>query len=171
MKELLLLILSVSLASASLNNITSFKADFIQTITDDKQKVLKYEGSIVASKPQNALWKYRVPVEKDVYINAHNVTIIEPEIEQVIIKEIESNFDFFKMIHNAKKIDKNHLIAHYKDTAFTIELDNEKLLSISYIDEFENDVKIIFSHQIENKSYNISTFTPNIPLEFDIIRD
>ena len=171
MKELLLLMLSVTLATASLNNITSFKANFKQTITDDKKKVLIYKGDLVAQKPQNALWRYSSPVKKDVYINSRNVTIIEPEIEQAIVKEIESNFDFFRMIHNAKKVDKNHLIAHYKNSKFTIEIDNENILSISYIDEFENDVKITFTQQIVNKDYHEDTFIPKIPLEFDIIRD
>ncbi len=171
MKYLLILSLLSTLATASLKDITSFKADFIQIITDDKNKILKYEGNVVASKPQNALWRYFKPVSKDVYINSRNVTIVEPEIEQAIIKQIESNFDFFKMIKNAKKVENNLYLAYYKESKFTITTKNNLIETISYIDEFENSVKIIFSKQIHNKEYKNSIFIPNIPLEFDIIRD
>ena len=156
---------------ASLGDIVSFQADFTQSVTDDKKKVLTYNGSVLASKPQNALWRYSKPVNKDVYINSHRVTIIEPEIEQVIIKRIESNFDFFNMIKNAKKIEKNIYMAIYKNSEFTITTKDELIKSISYIDEFENSVEVIFDNQKQNDKINKELFIPNIPLEFDIVRD
>ena len=156
---------------ASLGDIVSFQADFTQSVTDDKKKVLTYNGSVLASKPQNALWRYSKPVNKDVYINSRRVTIIEPEIEQVIIKRIESNFDFFNMIKNAKKIEKNIYMAIYKDSEFTITTKDELIKSISYIDEFENSVEVVFDNQKQNDKINKELFIPNIPLEFDIVRD
>jgi len=156
---------------ASLGDIVSFQADFTQSVTDDKKKVLTYNGSVLASKPQNALWRYSKPVNKDVYINSRRVTIIEPEIEQVIIKRIESNFDFFNMIKNAKKVEKNIYMAIYKDSEFTITTKDELIKSISYIDEFENSVEVVFDNQKQNDKINKELFIPNIPLEFDIVRD
>ncbi len=156
---------------ASLGDIVSFQADFTQSVTDDKKKVLTYSGSVLAAKPQNALWRYSKPVNKDVYINSRRVTIIEPEIEQVIIKRIESNFDFFNMIKNAKKIEKNIYLAIYKNSEFRITTKDELIKSISYIDEFENSVEVIFDNQKQNDKINKELFIPNIPLEFDIVRD
>ena len=156
---------------ASLGDIVSFQADFTQSVTDDKKKVLTYSGSVLASKPQNALWRYSKPVNKDVYINSRRVTIIEPEIEQVIIKRIESNFDFFNMIKNAKKIEKNIYMAIYKNSKFRITTKDELIKSISYIDEFENSVEVLFDNQKQNDKINKELFIPNIPLEFDIVRD
>ena len=156
---------------ASLGDIVSFQADFTQSVTDDKKKVLTYSGSVLAAKPQNALWRYSKPVNKDVYINSRRVTIIEPEIEQVIIKRIESNFDFFNMIKNAKKIEKNIYLAIYKNSEFRITTKDELIKSISYIDEFENSVEVLFDNQKQNDKINEELFIPNIPLEFDIVRD
>ncbi len=156
---------------ASLDGITSFEADFTQSITDDKDKTLNYSGNIVALKPQNAKWSYIKPVKKTVYINDFEVTIVEPEIEQVIVKTLESNFDFFKMIANAKKISDNRYEANYKDTKFTITQNGSFIESISYSDEFENRVKIIFKNQKQNQSIDKTLFTPKFPLDFDIIRD
>ncbi|MEA3228286.1 MAG: LolA-like outer membrane lipoprotein chaperone, partial [Campylobacterota bacterium] len=104
----LLFYLSLTLSVfASFEDIYSFQADFLQTVTDDKNKVLTYDGNISASKPQNALWNYKNPVNKSVYINSDSVTIVEPEIEQVIIKKLESSFNFFNMLKNSKKIKKD----------------------------------------------------------------
>ncbi|MDD5372188.1 MAG: LolA-like outer membrane lipoprotein chaperone [Sulfurimonas sp.] len=156
---------------ASLDGITSFEADFTQSITDDKNKTLVYSGHIVALKPQNAKWSYIKPVKKDVFINDFEVTIVEPEIEQVIVKTLESNFDFFKIISNAKKIEENKYLANYKNSKFTITKNGSFIESISYLDEFENRVKISFKNQKQNQTVNKTVFTPVFPLNFDIIRD
>lgn len=49
---------------ASLDTIVSFDADFVQSITDDKDKTISYNGHILATKPQNARWSYFKPVKK-----------------------------------------------------------------------------------------------------------
>jgi outer membrane lipoprotein carrier protein len=171
MKHLLALFLLYTLSFASFDAINTFQADFTQSVTDDKNKSLIYKGHIIASKPQNALWNYTKPIKKDVYINNFNVTVVEPEIEQVIIRKIESNFDFFNMIQNAKEIQKDKYEAKYKDAKFTITTKDKLIETISYMDEFENKVKIVFENQKQNEEINIDLFIPNYPLEFDIIRD
>ena len=42
---------------------------------------------------------------------------------------------------------------------------------INYIDEFENSVQILFENQKQNEDINEDIYIPNIPLEFDVIRD
>jgi outer membrane lipoprotein carrier protein len=171
LKYLLIAILLISQAFASLEHINSFEADFSQSITDDKNKVLIYDGHVIASKQQNAKWSYYKPVKKDVYINKLEVIIIEPEIEQVIVRRVESKFDFFKMISNAKEIEKNVYIANFKDSKFTIVQSNNLIESISYIDEFENRVKIVFKNIKQNHNIDLKVFTPIYPLYYDVIRD
>ena len=171
MKQIFLIAILVSKMFAFFDTVDSFKADFTQTVTDEKNKVLTYNGNLIASKPQNAIWRYTTPINKDVYINKHSVIIIEPEIEQAIIRKIESNFNFFKMIQNAKKTQHNTYITKFKNTDFTIVTKNKLIESISYIDEFENNVKILFKNQKQNEKIDENLFIPNIPLEFDIIRD
>ena len=171
MKHFFTSILLIANLSASINNIDSFEADFTQSITDEKNKVLTYSGHLIASKPQNALWRYDRPVQKDVYINSFQVTIVEPEIEQVIIRKIESSFNLFNMLKNTKQIDENTYEASYKNLTFKIIKKDDSIESISYIDEFENSVKIVFKNQVSNKKIEEKVFTPRYPLEFDIIRD
>lgn len=171
MKPFLIAIFITVELFASLDSIVSFDADFTQSITDDKNKTISYNGHIIATKPQNARWSYFKPVKKEVYINDYDVTIVEPEIEQVVIRRIESNFDFFKMIANAKENSKDNYTTKYGDTIFNIKKKGELIESISYLDEFENKVIIVFKNQKQNQAINKILFMPNYPLEFDIIRD
>ncbi len=171
MKYVILLFALLSQLSASIFDMTTFKADFVQTITDEKNKVLTYKGNVTASKTQNALWVYNYPVEKRVYLNRNKVTIVEPEIEQVIIRYIDSSLNFFKMIQNAKMIEKDKYITSFKDVKFTITSENEKIKSISYLDEFENKVKIIFDNQQQDPELQLGVFSPQYDLNYDVIRD
>lgn len=156
---------------ASLEGMTSFDADFVQSITDEENKTIHYNGHIVASKPQNARWSYFKPIKKEVYINDLEATIVEPEIEQVIVRKIESNFDFFKILSKAKKKDASNYEAYYQETQFTIKMREEFIESISYKDEFENRIIIVFKNQKQNESVAKNLFTPLYPSHFDIIKD
>ena len=171
MKYIFFLIFFFTSGLASFDFINSFESDFIQTVTDEKNKTLTYKGHLIAQKPQNAMWNYLLPVKKNVYITSYNVTIVEPEIEQVIVKKIESTFDFFTMIKNAKKVKENVYIAKYKESEFTITKNGKFVESISYADEFENKVKILFENQKQNQIINEQLFIPKFSADYDIIND
>jgi outer membrane lipoprotein carrier protein len=171
MKQKLLLLLFATASFANITNIQSFEADFVQKIVDDKNKTIFYYGHIKAQRPQFALWEYKKPIIKSVYILQNEAVIVEPELEQAIVKKIGSNFDFFQLMKNAKKIAKNSYRAKFNNTNFIIKLDANKITSISYKDEFENNVTIDFSHQVENKKIDKKAFEPHIPDDYDIIRN
>ncbi|QSZ41811.1 outer membrane lipoprotein chaperone LolA [Sulfurimonas aquatica] len=171
MKYILLLQLLFSVNYANISDINDFEADFEQSIKDEKNTELKYRGHIQASKPQFAFWNYTSPISKKIYITSNEIIIIEPEIEQVIIKKINSDFDFFSMIKNAKQISENEYVTLYKESIFKISTKESFIESISYKDEFDNDVKIVFSKQLQNKKIDLSVFNPAIPSEYDVIRD
>lgn len=171
MKPFLSLLLCSSISFASLNSINSFKADFTQSVTDDKNATLLYSGSLAAQKPQNAVWHYLLPIQKDVYINQYSVTIIEPEIEQVIVRKIETKFDFFNMLKNAKKTNSNTYEAQYQNKKFIIKMQNDFIEEILYNDDFENNVSIVFTNQKQNIKIKDEKFVAEYPVDFDVIRD
>lgn len=164
-------LLLCTLSFASMDTIESFKADFTQSVTDDKNATLLYNGHLLAQKPQNAVWHYTSPIKKVVYMDEFRVSIVEPEIEQVIIRKIQSNLDFFHMIKNAKKLDDTIYEANYKKTTFLIIIKKSLIESISYKDAFENDVKIVFKNQKQNLKIKEEEFIADYPLEYDVIRD
>jgi len=171
MKHNFLLILLSCSAFANINNISSFEADFKQSIVDDQNKTIIYNGHIQAEKPQYALWKYTNPIQKSVYISPTKVVMVEPDLEQAIIKKIDSNFDFFSLLSSAKKINDNKYMARYNNTTFFIIMNKLTIKAILYKDEFDNKVKIDFINQAEDKKIGIKTFTPVIPDGYDIIRN
>lgn len=171
MNKFFLLIFSVSSLFASFEDLHSFDADFIQKITDEKEKSLQYSGHVYALKPQNVLWEYKKPIEKSVYINSFNVMIVEPELEQAIVKRLDTNFDFFKIIKSAQKINVNYYETVYNNVVFKIYIKNDLISSILYKDEFDNNVEILFLHQKYNAKINKKLFFPILPSYFDIIKD
>lgn len=171
MKPIIFILMLLSQAFASLDSINTFEADFTQTITDEKNTVLAYSGHMFASKPQSVRWTYLKPVKKEIYINSFEVTVVEPEIEQVIFRKVESDFNFFRMISNAKEIKKNTYETSYKNSKFKIVKNANSIESISYTDEFENRVKIMFKNQKQNQKISETTFVPSYPLTYDMIRD
>jgi outer membrane lipoprotein carrier protein len=171
MKQTLLLLSLATVSFANLGSINSFEADFKQNIVDDKNKAIIYYGHVKATKPQFALWTYTKPINKKVYLLEDKAVIIEPELEQAIIKKIGGNFDFFRLIKQAKKIKNDEYLAHYNNTTFFIKTKNNSIESISYKDEFENKVIIDFTNQIINKKIDEKEFAPNIPGDYDVIKD
>ena len=170
MNKLLSLLFTVTLSFADMPDINSFEADFIQTIVNDKNSTLTYKGHVQATTPQLALWQYTSPVEKSIYITHTKAVIIEPEIEQVYIQNIKSSFDFFNVIKNARKASKDTYIAKFQDTKYIITIKDDKLFAISYLDELENRILIVFTKQVQNKNIDKKIFTPDIPLDYDIIQ-
>lgn len=171
MKHIILLQILFYISYAQILTINSFEADFKQEVTDEKGKVISYDGHITALKPNYALWKYTMPLNKDIYVSRTRVVIIEPEIEQVIIRNTYLDFDIFDLIKNATLLEKNIYKAHFQETDFKIVFINSLIASISYKDELDNSIKIFFSKQIQNKQISLDRFVPSIPDEYDIIRD
>ncbi len=149
----------------------TMQADFVQTITDDKNSTITYRGSMLAKRPNMALWHYQKPIEKTVYITAYDVTIIEPELEQVIIKRLGNSIDLLAILASAKKEGKNSYSTFYDNKEYHIMIKGDMITSISYKDAFDNVVKIVFTAQQINKRIDNKRFKADIPADFDIIKD
>jgi outer membrane lipoprotein carrier protein len=169
--KLIYLLLGLSLyLNADLSTINSFEADFTQTISNENTKELSYTGHMIATKPQYALWSYLSPVKKDIYISMYKLTTIEPDMEQVIIQNISSEFNLFTMLQDAKKIKKDTYITQINNVKYTINTKNDTIItSISYTDELDYKIKILFTNQKLNNKIDKKRFHPNIPLDYDIV--
>ncbi|MBA1437484.1 MAG: outer-membrane lipoprotein carrier protein LolA [Epsilonproteobacteria bacterium] len=160
-----------SIISADITKLVTFQANFEQIIIDEQNKKITYKGNVITSAPSFAMWKYNNPINKTVYVSKDKVVIVEPELEQAIIKKIQSNLDFFSLLQQAKEIKKDLYVADYLQTKYFIKTEGLKIVSIVYTDEFENRVQILFHDQKVNKKVDFKQFTPAIPQEFDIIND
>lgn len=170
MKKALLILLFLSdLFAEIVLDFSSFQADFIQQIDDESKKIVKYYGKIYAKKPKTALWKYTKPIQKDVYIKGRSVVIVEPELEQVIMRRIKDDFDIFSLLKEAKKVGKNRYEAIYKNTHFTLFFDGKNIQKLIYKDSFDNLVTISFSNQKYDIKFDPKIFDPKYPKDYDLI--
>ena len=166
-------IILASLLAANLfgfaDNLNTFSAHFTQTVVDDKNTTIKYNGEIQAKRPNMAMWHYTTPIKKEIYINGDDLVILEPEIQQAIVKKVGNTIAFFEMLKHAKKIDDEHYKAKYESLDLHIHVKGDTVLDIIYLDELENKVTIIFSNQVNNESISDKTFKADIPTDFDIV--
>ncbi len=171
MKTLFLLLAALTSLFAFADSVQSLSADFTQQITDDTNKTITYKGHLDAVRPDMARWEYDTPVRKSVFVVGHKVTIIEPELEQAITKSFGDEIDLFKILSKAKKLNSDTYLAAYKSQQFLIKIKDNVPMAISYKDAFDNRIRILFSHQKLNHALPKSLFEPEIPKEYDILKE
>lgn len=171
MKFLLFLPFTFSALLAFGESIQSFEADFTQKITDEENKVLSYTGSMRSKRPDMVLWSYEKPINKKIYVTKKRAVIVEPELEQAIIKKLEGEIDFFGILASAKAVDQMHYKATYKGITFVLTEDNGVITSLAYTDQLENKVVIEFSNQKQNRPIEDRVFRPKVPVDYDIIKE
>ena len=169
---LLTLFLTSLLQAGILEKLYSFEADFTQKIDDKEKKVVTYTGKIYADKKlQKAKWSYFDPVRKDVYIEDGSVTVVEPELEQVIVRPLSDDLNIFTLIKNAKRIGKNLYEAKYNQFKIKLFSNGKDIRKLQYTDEFDNLVTINFSHQKYNQPIDHKEFEIKTPPSFDLITE
>ena len=171
MKTLFLILGLTSLLSAFSQNLKTFSADFEQRITDENKQVISYKGHVWADKANQALWLYNSPISKKVYIQGGDVKIVEEDLEQVIIKRLSKDIDFFALLKEAKKVDSETYKAIYLDNTYTVSVEGDKIERISYVDTFANKVEILFTAQKRNLKIDNKVFSYTIPDDFDVLRE
>lgn len=171
MRFLILVSFSITALLAFGESIQSFEADFTQKITDEENKVLSYTGSMRAKRPDMVLWSYKAPINKKIYVTKTRAVIVEPELEQAIIKRLEGEIDFFGILASAEGVDEMHYKATYKGITFILKEDNGIITSLAYTDQLENRVVIEFSKQRQNRPIEDKVFTPKVPVDYDIIKE
>ncbi len=167
-KTFFILLLSFTITYAKLQ-ITSFQSDFIQTVTNEQNKTLHYKGEIFFKAPGLVKWSYSTPLPKAIYIKDHEVTIIDKTLEQVLIKRVDPDFDFKRLLELAKKVTDDHYRAKYGEKIFDIFLKNGKLCCIQYQDDLGNRVKIEFLHPKQNVEIDRAVFEFRLDPSWDVV--
>ncbi|WP_044418486.1 LolA-like outer membrane lipoprotein chaperone [Halarcobacter anaerophilus] len=157
-------------ANIDFEKIKTFKANFLQTVTNEAGKKVKYEGEVYIKKSGKVLWKYESPIKKDVYVIGEEVIINEPELEQIIITTLEKNIDIVTLLKKAKKIGENLYSTKLYDTEYLLEIKDDKIEKISFKDQLSNKIEIEFSKIKNNLDFDDSIFMFTIPKNYDVIQ-
>jgi outer membrane lipoprotein carrier protein len=165
-KNIFLLLFSLPLFG-DLSNIETFQANFEQVVTSDGDTIF-YEGILKVKQPNFVLWQYEKPVQKSLYLNGKKIYLLEPELEQVVIRDFQNNLKLLEILKNAKQISEERYIAIVDEKRYLLIVTDE-LEKVIYQDEIDNWVVISFFNQIRNAKIDNLEFRPDIPVNFDRI--
>lgn len=171
MRLLSLLLLASSLLSANIELPENFQADFIQKITNTKQKVITYNGEVRFSNGSLFKWSYKEPTKKEVCTDGQELLVVDHDLEQVSAYLVSNGIDIAKILQKAKPYRENVYVAEYDGKQYTIQVDRQqKLHSIAYYDDLDNKVQIIFQHMKYGKGNLPSqSMKCNYPKSYDRI--
>ena len=93
MKLIALLSLAFSLLSATVELPENFQANFIQKITNTKQKVITYSGEVRFSNETLFKWSYKEPTQKEVCTDGKELLVVDHDLEQVSAYRIAKGID------------------------------------------------------------------------------
>ena len=149
----------------------TLKTDFTQTLTNDKNNTITYQGSLFIKKPFKIVWDYKKPIKKTIYITNYQVIVFEPEIYQAIITKNSDEINPLEILKNAKKIDNTLMISSFKNKKYKIFHNNKKILKITFTDIASNKVEIVFNNYQKNIDIDDSIFRFIPSSDIDIIRN
>lgn len=150
----------------------NFSADFTQMITNTKKKVIHYSGTVRFTDAKLFKWSYLEPTKKEVCTDGKELIVVDHDLEQVSAYYISKSLDIAKVLGKAKLYSKNICVAAFDGTKYTIQLDSaQKLQSITYFDELDNKVQIVFKDMHYGKGNLPSKeMNCNYPVDYDVIR-
>jgi len=172
MRLLSLLLLASSLLFANIKLPANFQADFIQKITNTKEKVITYRGKVRFSNETLFKWSYTKPTKKEVCTHGVELLVVDHDLEQVSTYLISNGIDIAKILKQAKPHSKNVYVAEYENKKYTIQVDaKQKLQSMAYFDDLDNKVQIVFQHMKYGKgNLPAQSMKCNYPKNYDMIR-
>ena len=176
MKSLLTFSILAMALHAEITLPDNFQAEFKQSITNDKGKVIKYDGDVLFKKQNHNgslfKWNYSSPTKKEVCTDGVQLMVIDHDLEQVSNYMIDEGVDLESILKVAQKITNVDYKATYKDTEYIITLDNkQQLKKIVYVDNLDNGVKIIFNNiHYNDASFDVKKLECHPPQEYDIIQ-
>ncbi len=170
-KIYLLLLLNFFLFSSEINIPNSFSANFIQLITNNKGKKIKYTGKIYFNAPDTIKWIYKTPTKKEVCSSDGKVIVIDHDLEQASYYTIEKGFNLAKVLKRAKHHKGNLYLTNYKGKYYTIVLNNKgEINQIAYKDDLDNTINLMFKNiKYSNKFLPSYKFICAKPVNYDSI--
>lgn len=146
MRLISLLLLLSCMVFATIELPENFQADFVQKITNTKDKVIVYKGKVSFSNEILFKWSYTEPTKKEVCTDGSELLVVDHDLEQVSNYLIAKGMDIAKILDNAKLHSNNIYVAQYENKNYTIQVHKKMLHSIAYFDDLENKVQIVFKH-------------------------
>ena len=163
---------ALSLCAETITLPDHFFASFIQTVTNPKNKVIRYEGEVIYGGGGSLKWIYAKPTKKEVCTDGKEILVVDHDLEQTSAYRIEKGFDLTHIVSRAKLYKKDIFVTEYEGKRYTIKIDSRgRLHSVAYYDDLDNKVQILFTHVKYGKgTLPSSRLKCNYPASYDMIR-
>ncbi len=162
-------LITITLLANDLADFKTLSGNFTQKVTNSNNNTIEYKGELFL-KQNNILWKYKTPIEKNVFIKDSFVIVDEPEIEQAVFTSVSNELNLINMLKKAKKINDSLYEVKYNHTVYSIILNDKKLSKIEYKDEMDNRISVEFKDIKKDIEINDSIFAFTPPSHYDIVR-
>jgi len=149
-----------------------FKAQFVQTVTNPKNKVIRYSGTVAFSEGNLLKWSYAEPARKEVCTDGKEVLVVDHDLEQTSAYRIDKGFDLTQILKDAKPYKEHIYVTEFYGKRYTIQLDGKaQLQSVAYYDDLDNKVQILFKKMQYGKGRLPSAeMKCHYPASYDVIR-
>ena len=149
-----------------------FKANFVQTVTNPKNKVIRYSGRVLFSGENLLKWSYVEPTKKEVCTDGREILVVDHDLEQVSAYRIDKGLDLTEILKDAKPYKDHIYVTQFSGKQYTIKLDEKgRLQSVAYYDDLDNKVQILFQKMhYGNSKLNAASMKCNYPAAYDVIR-
>jgi len=149
-----------------------FQATFVQTVTNPKNKVIRYSGKVAFSEGNLLKWSYEEPTKKEVCTDGKEVLVVDHDLEQTSAYRIDKGFDLTQILKDAKPYKDHIYVTEFAGKRYTIQLDNKAhLQSVAYYDDLDNKVQILFKHMKYGKGrLDAARMKCYYPASYDVIR-
>ena len=174
-----------------IDNLQSFSATFSQyTYNQNDNLIKKSNGNITYKKKSKYILEYINPNKIKFISDGQFLTTYDEDLEQVIIQSLgdSPNQNIVNIMTNKKIIDNNFDIKSYsvngenhikfipkskeaKRNIFLLVIKNNKIMKISFMNDFEQSVTMNFSNFKKNQKFLDSLFNIDYPENFDVIID
>lgn len=172
------------------NDLRSMKADFTQTLFDEKMRQVEIaKGTVLLLKPGKFRWDYAAPYEQHIIGDGEKLWLYDPELEQVTVKKMSEALgaapialltseqkleDQFKIIElgNIDGRDMLQLEAKVKDTDYgfmLLALGDEGLEVMELKDKLGQVTRIEFHNTKFNEKIDPAKFNFTPPKGVDVI--
>ncbi len=166
-------IFTFSLSAGAITLPEHFRAAFIQTVTNPKNKTIHYSGRVAYSSRNNLLkWSYLEPTQKEVCTDGKEVLVVDHDLEQTSAYRIDKGFDLTQILKEAKPYKKDIYVTEYAGKRYTVKVDGKgRLQSVAYYDDLDNKVQILFKRMQYGKGLlPASEMKCDYPADYDVIR-
>jgi outer membrane lipoprotein carrier protein len=175
-----------------LNNLESFKADFTQTLSNERGDILETSsGEVFLQNPGKFRWVYKEPYSQLIITDGVTLWLYDEDLEQVTIRDISTTIDKTPaaVISGQENINEHYVstdmgeIEGYdwmeltpKDienqySSVRLGFDKNELGMMVLFDNLGQITRIDFENPVRNKRFGGPLFTFEIPENVDVIDD